>query len=136
MIKMDLLVFIHDRLFNVQMIYSFAIGLYAGWLGIREKPLAGNFFGTVAVYAILNTIVFIIGLVLLFSGYAIESGGRTTIYVLYMIFLIVILPGIFSIMRGRDDRSAAITFGACAIFNAAVSLSMFERGLASWITTL
>jgi hypothetical protein len=118
------------------MIYSFAIGLYATWLSLKEKPLSGNFFGTVAVYAILNAIVFLLGLVLLFNGYSIQSGGRTVIYVLYMIFLIVILPGIFSIMRGRDDRSAAMIFGACAIFNAAVSLSMFERGLASWIMTL
>lgn len=133
---MDFLVFIHDRLFFMQMFYSFAIGVYAAWLSASRRELSGNFFGTIAVYALLNLVIFIIGMVLLLNGYTIEAGNRIVIYTLYMLFLVVILPGIFSIMRGRDDRSAALIFGVSAMFNAAVSFSMFERGLASWILSL
>ncbi len=133
---MEFLVGIHDWLFNTQTMLSFVIGVYALWLGFGEKPLSGNFFGTIAVYAIVNVVVLGIGMALLANGYEIQSGGRTIIYVLYMLFLIVILPGIFSIMRGRDDRSAAMTFGASALFNAAVSFSMFGRGLAVWIQSV
>lgn len=123
----------HNILFMMQSLYSFLIGVYAAWLGAQDKPLSGNFFGTIAVYALLNTVVLVVGLILLFSGYQIQSGNRITIYILYMLFLIVILPGVFSIMQGRDDRRAAITFGAFAMFNAAVSYSMLDRGLATWI---
>ena len=133
---MDFLVLVHDWLFNTQSLFSLGIGLYAGWLWIKEQPLSGNFFGTIPIYAILNIIALIVGIVLLNNGYEIQSGGRTTIYVLYMLFLIVILPGIFSIMRGRDDRSAAMTFAASALFNAAVSFSMFGRGLAVWVQSV
>ncbi|MEM9953842.1 MAG: hypothetical protein AAF846_19690 [Chloroflexota bacterium] len=130
---MDFLVFIHERLFWMQMIYSFAIGVYAAWLSASKRDLSGNFFGTIAVYGILNAVIFVIGMILLFNGYTIQDNGRIVIYSLYMLFLVVILPGIFSIMRGRDDRSAGLIFGVSAMFNAAVSFSMFERGLASWI---
>ena len=130
---MDFLVDFHNILFSMQTLYSMLIGIYAAWLGAQGNPLSGNFFGTVAVYAILNIVILVIGIILLSAGYTIEAGGRIVIYMLYMVFLIVILPGIFSIMRGRDDKSAATIFGASAIFNAAVSYSMFGRGLANWI---
>jgi hypothetical protein len=130
---MDFLLPIHTILFNMQMLYSFAVGLYAAWLGAKETPLSGNFWGTIAVYAILNTVILVIGVVLLLTGYHIQSGDRTFIYVLYMLFLIVILPGIFAITQGRDDKRAAIMFGVVAMFNAAVSFSMMGRGLATWV---
>ena len=130
---MDFLVDFHNILFSMQTLYSMLIGIYAAWLGAQGNPLSGNFFGTVAVYAILNIVILVIGIILLSAGYTIEAGGRIVIYMLYMVFLIVILPGIFSIMSGRDDKSAAMIFGACAIFHAAVSYSMFGRGLANWI---
>jgi hypothetical protein len=130
---MDFLLPIHTILFNMQMLYSFAIGVYAAWLGARQNPLTGNFWGTIAVYSILNVVIFVVGLVLMLTGYTIQSGGRSFIYILYMLFLIVILPGIFAIMQGRDDKRAAIIFGMTAMFNAAVSFSMMDRGLASWV---
>lgn len=130
---MDFLIFVHERLFWMQMLYSFGIGVYAAWLSASQRELSGNFFGTIAVYALLNVVIFSIGMFLLFNGYTVEDNGRILIYALYMLFLVVILPGIFSIMHGRDDRSAALIFGVSAMFNAAVSFSMFERGLASWV---
>lgn len=130
---MDFVVDIHAALFNMQTLYSFIIGIYAAWLGAQEKPLSGNFFGTIAIYAILNVIVLAIGLILLFNDYTVASDERVFIYILYMLFLIVILPGLFTIMQGRDDRRAAMIFGAFAMFNAAVSYSMFARGLATWV---
>jgi hypothetical protein len=48
-------------------------------------------------------------------------------------FLIVIMPGLFSMLRGREDRSASMMFVALALFNASVSYSMIERGLSVWV---
>jgi hypothetical protein len=52
---------------------------------------------------------------------------RLTLYILYMLWLAGIMPGLFTLLRGRDDRSAAIAFGILAFFNATVSASMAQR---------
>jgi hypothetical protein len=124
---------LHNILFNMQTMYSFALGVYAAYTAAREQSLSGNFWGSVAVYVILNIVITLVGTFLLFSGYTIASDGRIGIYYLYMLFLIVIMPGLFSMQRGRDDRSAATTFAVLAIFNASVSFSMAGRGLALWV---
>jgi hypothetical protein len=46
-----------------------------------------------------------------------------------MAWLIVIMPGLFSMLRGRDDRHAAIAFTILCVFNVFVGLSMWQRGL-------
>jgi hypothetical protein len=46
-----------------------------------------------------------------------------------MVWLVVIMPGLFSMLRGRDDRQAALYFAMLSFFNFFVSLSMWQRGL-------
>lgn len=124
---------IHEIMFNMQALYSLLLGIYAAYLWSQDKGLSGNFWGSVVVYVLLNVVVLIVGVVLALSGFTIQSGERIGIYVLYMLFLIVIMPGLFSMLRGRDDKGAALYFAVLAIFNASVSFSMAQRGLATWI---
>lgn len=126
---------IHSILFNMVILYSFLLGVYAAVLAARNGSISGNFWGAIGVYVVLTAITLIIGIILILSGYTVESGGRIIIYILYMLFMIVIMPGLFSFLQGRDDRSAAIYFAMLALFNAAVALSMAERGLTTWILT-
>jgi len=37
------------------------------------------------------------------------------------------MPGLFTMLRGRDDRAAGVAFAILAIFNASVSISMVDR---------
>ena len=124
---------IHNILFLMQTLYSLGLGIYAGFLTAREQALSGNFWGSIGVYVILNLVVLIVGIILNIMGFTIESSGRTFIYYLYMLFLIVIMPGLYSMLRGRTDRGAGMMFTALALFNASVSYSMIERGLSVWI---
>lgn len=126
---------IHNVLFNMQILYSIALGVYAAVLASRKETLSGNFWGSMLVYAGLNGFILLVGVLLLLNGYRVESSGRDAIYVLYMLFLCVIMPGLFSLFRGRDDRNAAIAFSLLALFNAAVSISMLQRGLSTWVLT-
>lgn len=126
---------IHSILFNMVILYSFLLGVYAAVLATRNESISGNFWGAIGVYVVLSAITLIVGIILILSGYTVESGGRIIIYILYMLFMIVIMPGLFSFLQGRDDRSAAIYFAMLALFNAAVALSMAERGLTTWILT-
>lgn len=117
---------IHGILFNAQIMFMAVLGLWSAVLAARSQPLSGNFFGAVATNALLAVAVLIVGIVMFAQGLRVE---RPTIYFLYMAWLIVIMPGLFSILRGGDDSSAALKFALLAIFNVFVSLSMWERGL-------
>lgn len=123
----------HNVLFNMQILYSVLLGVYAAGLAARRESISGNFWGAMLVYAGLNGFTLLIGILLALNGYVVASGGRNIIYFLYMAFLCVIMPGLFSLLRGRDDRNAAIAFSLLALFNASVSISMFQRGLVTWV---
>lgn len=126
---------LHGILFTMQILYSLALGVWATYQAAWNRPLTGGFWGSVAVYAVLNSVILLVGGFLFFRGFTIDADGRVGIYFLYMLFLIVIMPGLFSMLHGRDDRRATIYFAALALFNASVSFSMLDRGLATWIAS-
>ena len=75
-----------------------------------------------------------VGVALLLSGMQPRS-GRVVVYLLYMLWLAIIMPGLFSLMSGRDDKRAALAYALLAIFNFTTSLSMLERELVGpWVT--
>lgn len=130
---MDAIVPIHQILFNMHILYSLALGVWAAVIAARNQPISGNYWGAVITYALLAGAVLLVGIILLLSGLQPRS-GRVVVYVLYMLWLAVIMPGLFSLMRGRDDRQAAIAFAVLAFFNFSTSISMIERALVGpWI---
>jgi hypothetical protein len=124
---------IHEVLFNAQILFSIALGIWAAVQAGRNEPISGNFWGAVATFTILVGITLLVGVILVAQGLR-PRDGRLVLYFLYMAFLFVIMPGLFSMLRGRDDRSAAIAFAILAWFNAAVSISMVDRELVGpWV---
>ena len=119
---------IHQILFNMHILYSLALGVWACATAARNEPITGNYWGAVLTYALLAGATLLVGIVLLLSGYQ-PGSERTIVYVLYMLWLAIIMPGLFSMMRGRDDRQAALAFALLAFFNFTTSLSMIERQL-------
>lgn len=124
----------HQILFNTHILYSLALGLWAAIIAARkENIVGGNYWGAMLTYALLAALILLIGIFLLASGYQPRS-GRVIVYVLYMFWLAIIMPGTFTMLRGRDDRSAAIAFAILAFFNFSTSISMIERELVGpWI---
>ena len=115
----------------MHMLYSLALGVWAMYLAVQNAPLSGNYFGAVATYAILAAIVMLVGIIMTITGLRIE---RMITYFLYMSWLVVIMPGLFSLLHGRDDRSAAFAFAVLALFNASTSFSMIQRSLTGpWV---
>jgi putative exporter of polyketide antibiotics len=104
-------------------------------MAARNESISGNFWGAVATYVILVAITTLVGIIMALQGLQPRS-GRMTVYFLYMAFLLVIMPGLFSLLRGRDDRSAGIAFAVLAFFNASTSISMITRELSGpWVET-
>jgi hypothetical protein len=115
---------IHNILFNAHILYSVALGVWAAVTSARNESISGNFWGAVATSAVLAGIVMLVGGVMTLQGLRPQ---RIVIYYLYMLWLVIIMPGLFTLLRGRDDRSAAAAFSTLAFFNAATSFSMIQR---------
>lgn len=125
---------VHTILFNMLIIYSFLLGVYGTVLAARNEAISGNFWGAMAIFVGLALLTTLVGLINALSGARLaDPENRIGIYFLYMVFIVIIMPGLFSMLRGRDDRGAAIAFAVLALFNASVALSMATRGLVTWL---
>ena len=73
------------------------------------------------------------GIIMTAQGFR-PKDGRLILYYLYMAFLLIIMPGLFTLLRGRDDRAAGLAFAILAWFNAGVGVSMVERQITGpWV---
>ncbi len=117
---------LHAILFNMHILYSLILGIWAAAMAARSQSISGSFWGAVATSAILAGVVTLLGFVMLLQGWRV---ARTAVYFIYMSWLVIIMPGLYTMLRGRDDRSAAVAFSILSFFNAATSTSMFQRGL-------
>lgn len=115
---------VHMILFNAHILFSLAMGIWAGVMAARNESISGNYWGAVATGSILAGLVLLLGIIMALTGL---RPPRLTIYFLYMAWLVIIMPGLFTLLRGRDDRSAAIAFAILAFFNATTSASMAQR---------
>ncbi|HYO87153.1 MAG TPA: hypothetical protein VER79_00815 [Candidatus Limnocylindrales bacterium] len=111
-------------LMNAYILFTVILGVWSLLMGARSQPISGNFWGAVATITILAASILAVGGVMYLTGL---RPPRPLIYLLYMLFLVIIMPGLFTMLRGRDDRGAAIAFGLLCFFNAFTSLSMIQR---------
>src|SRR5258708_3512848 len=111
---MDLNV-LHGIFFNAHILFSVALGIWAASMAARNEPISGSFWGAVATYTILAAVVLILGIIMTLQGLRPQ---RIVVYFLYMAWLVVIMPGLFAMLNGRDDRHAGIAFSILAFFNA------------------
>lgn len=119
---------IHTILFNAIILFSLMLAIWAAVLAGRGESLSGNYWGAVATFVILVALTTGVGLLLALQGLR-PRDGRVWLYFLYMLFLLVIMPGLFSLLSGRDDRTAGFAFAVLAFFNASVGFSMQQREL-------
>lgn len=117
---------IHGIFFNAHILFSIILGVWATVMAARNQSISGNFWGAIATITILAAVILLMGIIMTLQGLRPE---RLVTYFLYMAWLVVIMPGLFSLLRGRDDRSAAIAFALLAFFNATTSISMWQRAI-------
>lgn len=124
---------IHQIFFNMHIFYSLALGIWATVIAARNQEISGNYVGAVLVYGGLAGVTLIVGIIMLAMGMQPRS-ERVVVYVLYMLWLAVIMPGLFSLMRGRDDRTATFAYAVLGFFNFSTSMSMIQRELVTpWV---
>ncbi|MDZ4671953.1 MAG: hypothetical protein SH821_13865 [Phototrophicales bacterium] len=124
---------IHGIFFNTQILFSLILGLWAAFNAGRGRSISGNFWGAVATFSVLIGITLVMGIIMTAQGFR-PKDGRLILYYLYMAFLLIIMPGLFTLLRGRDDRAAGLAFAILAWFNAGVGVSMVERQITGpWV---
>lgn len=109
---------------NAYIYYMLALGVWAGWLAIKDQPLGGNFFGAMWISSVLAGLSLLLGIVRVFNGAEFRA-----VFWLYELYFILVMPGVFALLKGRDDRQAAWFFAGVAIFSALASLSTLQRNV-------
>jgi hypothetical protein len=99
-------------------LFSFALGIWSGIQWIRGGGLGGQFWGAMWTCTALAVIS-----LLLWLGRALSGEQLRSVYLLYELYFIVVLPGTFALLRGRDDRVAAGIFAIVTIFSALAAIS-------------
>ncbi len=105
---------IHEILNNAYILFLFALGFWSAFQGGRRQPLGGQFWGALVTNTLLAAIIFLLSLLMAAMGIQAKRG----VYYLYAIYFVIVLPGTFALLRGRDDRTAAFIYGIVTFFSA------------------
>jgi len=103
---------------NAYILFCLFLGLWAGLNALRGEGLSGNFWGAMWTATLLGAAGLIVWLLRTLAGEDLRW-----VYFLYSLFFVLVLPGTFSLLRGRDDRTAAAIFAGVAIFAALAAIS-------------
>jgi hypothetical protein len=115
------LVQIHEGLARACVIFSLLIGVYGLWRYFRNQGVSGNLWGMLAAGELLYLAQAVVGMMLYGLG-ARPASGRTWVHILYGVLLVIVLPGAYTYLRGRDGRREALLYGLIGLFLAGISL--------------
>ncbi len=103
---------------NAYILFCFVLGIWSAIIWLRGRNLDGQFWGamwTCTGMAAVN--------LLLWLARAASGEDLRWVYVLYELYFVIVLPGTFALLRGRDDRVAAGIFAIVTIFSAFAAIS-------------
>jgi hypothetical protein len=118
---LDVVVFLHAWLARALILFAFVLGVWGAYGFFRHRSVGGGFRASFLMLAGLTAIQGLLGLVPLLAGNQPREG---LLHVVYGIFAVIFLPGVFTYARGAKDREAA--FLAAASW---VVLVAYARGL-------
>jgi CDP-diglyceride synthetase len=118
-----LLAFAHARLAVALILYALLLGLWGSFQFLRRRAVSGGFRSSFLLLAGLTALQGLAGLGSLAAG----GRPRELLHLVYGIFAVVFLPGLYLyVARGARDREAAFLAAGCWVV-----LIAFARGLAT-----
>lgn len=103
---------------NAYILFCFVLGIWAGVIAIRKRNIGGDFWGAMWIGAGMAAIGLLFWLARTLAGEELRW-----VYLWYQLYFIIVLPGTFALLRGRDDPTAAWIFCGVAIFTALAAMS-------------
>lgn len=112
---------IHRLLANSIWMFYLALALWGLFRAIRREPVDGSYLGALVVIQVLVLVQGLLGGVLLAGG---SRPGRPELHLLYGIFSVVFIPGLFAYLRGDDSNRAMWVYALATLFMVGVSLRL------------
>ncbi len=118
---MDFLVFLHQRFAFALIAFALLLAVWGTYQFLRYRRLSGGFRSSYLLMIGLTAVDGLIGLVLFFAAHR----PHELLHIVYGIFAIAFLPGMYFYSERRDDmREAAFLAAACWVVAVA-----FGRGI-------
>ena len=109
---------LHDGLANTILIYSLIVAAWSFWIYIRRRDLTPQYWGALAIVALIFVLQAAIGVVMLFQGRIAIRG----VHYLYGVLGVITLPAVFAFTRGRSTYREALFYGLTLLFLSGVVL--------------
>lgn len=116
---------LHGRLANTVLLFNLVAGLWGVISYFRGRGVTSNYWGILAIAELLFIAQAILGASLWLGD---ARPARAAVHVLYGAVSVISLPAYFLFTRGRDDRPAALAYGALCLFLAGISLRAMATG--------
>ncbi|MEK7276220.1 MAG: hypothetical protein AAB427_02620, partial [Chloroflexota bacterium] len=118
------LTFVHERLANVGLIYSLAVGAWALYLAFTKRGLTSSFWGALVINELIFIAQGVVGATMWIEGLRPARG----VHILYGILSVIVLPSAFAFTKGGATRREAATYGLICLFLAGVALRAATTG--------
>ncbi len=109
---------LHDGIANTILIYSLLVAAWSFWIYIRRRDLTPQFWGALAIAALLFVVQAGIGVVMLLLGIS----AMRWVHYLYGTLGVITLPAVFAFTRGRSTYREALFYGLTLLFLSGVVL--------------
>jgi hypothetical protein len=121
---METIVTIHGALSRTVTLFFLILGLWGLFRALRKNSVTGSYMGALVIGEGLFVLQAILGLILLIGG----SAPARTVHLLYGVFALVALPGLFAYMKGDDSNRAQWMYAILTLFLFGVSLRAIGTG--------
>jgi len=122
---MTWLLVMHARLLTTILLFFGALAIW-GFVGyLRGQDISGSYQGALVIGELLMLAEALIGVALWIGG---REAYRQAIHVLYGIVAVIMLPGTFAYVRGRDSRWEQLIYAAVCLFLCGIALRALETG--------
>jgi heme A synthase len=109
---------VHRVLSQSIMLFFLLLGVWGLFKAIRKNGVDGSYMGALVIGEGLLILQGILGIVLWIAG---ERPGRP-VHILYGVFAVVALPGLFAYIKGDDSNRAQWYYGMLTFFLFGVSI--------------
>lgn len=118
------LVDIHNRLANTALFFTIIMALWGIWRYFRRQGVDGSYWGALVIAEILYLVQAAVGAYLWLSG----ARPGQLIHLLYGVFSILIVPGVFVYTKGDEQRRAMLIYGVSFLLMIGIILRALMTG--------
>ena len=122
---MAALAVLHARLLVTILLFFGTLSIWGFFSYLRGQSISGSYKGALAIGELLMLAQALIGVALWIAG---REAYRQAIHVLYGIVAVIMLPGTFAYVRGRDSRWEQLIYAVVCLFLCGIALRALETG--------